>query len=115
MLGEHVHLDVHSVTALALAKCGDCGGVWNDGNTERITIDVECSQAHSIDGDGAFFYEQLGQLNGDAHPQVWRWRDDLAGGIHVSKDEMTAESFAEGHGTFEVDMIANTAIAECGA
>ena len=70
VFGEHVHLDVHSITASSLTECGDFGGVWNDGHAERIAIDVERREAYAIHGDGALLHEQVGEVSRYSNAQV---------------------------------------------
>lgn len=45
VLGQHVHLDVHAVAALAFAERGHCGGVRYHGDAERVAVDVESGEA----------------------------------------------------------------------
>jgi hypothetical protein len=51
VFGQYIQFDIHHVAATTGAKRGDFGGVWNNGNAESVSGEVEYGQAYAVNRD----------------------------------------------------------------
>src|SRR5690349_6701082 len=109
VLGDHVDLEVHGVADGFGTQNGQLEGGRDQADAERIVVDGHHGQRDAVDGDRALLHHVLLQLRRQREAQYLPLVRGFAAEnprhpVHVSLDEMTAETTADGGRALQVDL-----------
>jgi len=86
-------------------------GVWDNGDIEFGSFDIENGKADAIEADGTFFDDQVAEFFGEFEtvfptPVLIGALEAGSGGVDVALDDVAIEAAIYYHTSFEVDEVA---------